>query len=90
VPETWLARGGFFHSENMKVFERFTRKGDEILYEVTVDDPDVLLQPWKQKPVVMTKAVANAGGFGSPTLVGTERGNCEAYDPGNISSQIRH
>jgi hypothetical protein len=38
----------------------------------------------------MTKAVAGGGGFGSPTLVGTERGNCEAYDPGNISSQIRH
>ncbi len=90
VPETWLARGGFFHSENMKVIERFTRKGDELLYEVTVEDPDVLLQPWKQNPVVMTKAVANAGGFGSPTLIGTERGYCEPYDGGAISSQIRH
>jgi hypothetical protein len=90
VPETWLARGGFFHSENMKVIERFTRKGDELLYEVTVEDPDVLLQPWKQNPVVMTKAVANAGGFGSPTLVGTERGYCEPYDAGDVTSQIRH
>ena len=46
VPETWLSRGGFFHSENMKVYERFTRKGDEMLYEVTVEDPDVLTKPW--------------------------------------------
>jgi hypothetical protein len=90
VPETWLARGGFFHSENMKVFERFTRKGDEILYEVTVEDPDVLLQPWKQTPVLMTKAVAGGGGFGNPTLLGTERGNCEPYDAGDVTSQIHH
>jgi hypothetical protein len=38
----------------------------------------------------MTKAVAGGGGFGSPTLIGTERGNCEAYEGGNITSQIRH
>ena len=54
TPETWLARGGFFHSEDMKVFERFTRKGDQMLYEVTVEDPQVLLQPWKLNPMLRT------------------------------------
>jgi hypothetical protein len=30
---------GFFHSDEMRVVERFTRQGNEILYEVTVEDP---------------------------------------------------
>ena len=29
-----LARGGFFHSEDMKVFERFTRNGDQMLDDI--------------------------------------------------------
>ena len=57
TPETWLARGGFFHSEDMKVTERFTRKGDQMLYEVTVEDPQVLLQPWKLNPMLLTIAL---------------------------------
>ena len=93
-PGTWLARGGFFHSENMKVTERFTRKGDQMLYEVTVEDPDVLLQPWKLTPMLRTLAGSGGGGpgagFGRPGLVGAERGNCEVYETGNIASQIRH
>jgi len=92
-PGTWLARGGFFHSENMKVTERFTRKGDQLLYEVTVEDPDVLLQPWTQTPMLRTLAGsggAGPAGFGRPGLIGAERGNCEVYEEGRISSQIRH
>jgi hypothetical protein len=93
-PGTWLARGGFFHSENMKVYERFTRQGDEILYEVTVDDPDVLLQPWKQNPALMTKVASGAGPGpgGNGTLLGSERGYCEAYEDAaeDIATQIRH
>jgi len=96
TPETWLARGGYFHSEDMKVTERFTRKGDQMLYEVTVEDPQVLLQPWKQNPMLMTVAAAPApgagggGGFGNATLVGSERGSCQAYELDDISTQIRH
>jgi hypothetical protein len=92
VPETWLSRGGFFHSEDMKVYERFTRKGDQMLYEVTVEDPDVLLQPWKQNPLMMTLAdgAGAPGGFGDPTLVGVERGNCEVYELEDIDNQIHH
>jgi hypothetical protein len=60
---------------------------------VTVEDPDVLLQPWRQTPMLRTLAGAGggaAGGFGRPGLVGAERGNCEVYEEGRISSQIRH
>jgi hypothetical protein len=89
-----MARGGFFHSENMKVTERFTRKGDQMLYEVKVEDPDVLLQPWVMTPMLRTLATPNpgpgGGGFGRPGLVGVERGNCEVYELEDIASQIRH
>jgi hypothetical protein len=100
VPETWLARGGFFHSDKMKVFERFTRKGDQLLYEVTVEDPDVLLQPWTLKPMLMTVAPpapppgaggpGGGGGFGGASLIGVERGNCQEEELDDIAWQIRH
>ena len=44
--ETWLARGGYFHSDQMRVVEKFTRTGNQLLYEVTVEDPEVLVEPW--------------------------------------------
>jgi hypothetical protein len=84
VDSTWLARGGFFHSEQMHVVEKFTRKGNQILYEVTVEDPEVLAEPWVMTPRVMTLIPnADAG------LI-HERGNCEVYEEGVITSQIRH
>jgi hypothetical protein len=84
VDSTWLARGGFFHSEQMHVVEKFTRKGNQILYEVTVDDPEVLAEPWVMTPRVMGLIPnADAGLL-------HERGNCEVYEEGVISSQIRH
>ena len=45
--ETWLGRGGFFHSDQMRVIEKFTRTGNQLLYEVRVEDPVVLTEPWK-------------------------------------------
>ena len=36
---TWLGRGGFFHTDRMHVVERFTRQGNAVLYDVTVEDP---------------------------------------------------
>ena len=89
TPTTWLARGGFFHSENMKVTERFTRQGDQLLYEVTVEDPEVLLQPYELTPMLLT--TGGGGGFGGGGgLIGVERGHCENYELGDIVNQIRH
>jgi hypothetical protein len=45
--ETWLDGDGDFHSENMRVIERFTRKGNTLEYDVTIEDPDLFTQPWK-------------------------------------------
>jgi len=90
TPATWLARGGFFHSEDMRVVERLTRRGDQILYEVTVFDPEVLLQPWELNPMVLSTG-GGGGGRGGGGLVGTERGHCQDYElDGFIVNQIRH
>jgi hypothetical protein len=50
---TWLDRGGYFHSNNMKVTERFRREGNQMHYQVIVTDPDVLLEPWTMDPQVL-------------------------------------
>jgi hypothetical protein len=82
---TWLGRGGFFHSDEMRVVERFTRQGNEILFEVTVDDPRVLAEPWVMTPrILRLNANPNAGLL-------PERGNCDvAYEKDSIETQIRH
>jgi hypothetical protein len=84
VDTTWLARGGFFHSDQMHVIEKLTRKGNKILYEVTVDDPESLVEPW-----VMTPRTLTVSTFPDAGLL-RERGNCEVYEIKDISSQIRH
>jgi hypothetical protein len=43
---TWLDIEGYFHSENMHVIERLTRNGDSLIWQATVEDPDVLIRPW--------------------------------------------
>lgn len=68
----------------MRVTERFTRQGNEILYEVTVEDPEVLVEPW-----VMTPKVLSFSGNPDAGLL-PERGNCEVYELEDISTQIRH
>ncbi len=84
IDSTWLARGGFFHSEKMRVVESFTRQGDEILYEVTVEDPEVLVEPWVMTPKILRLNTNPDAGL-LP-----ERGNCEVYEDEDIVTQIRH
>lgn len=48
---TWFDQlGGYFHSENLHVIERFRREGNTLTWTATIDDPDVLLQPWTTTP----------------------------------------
>ena len=81
---TWFGRGGLFHSDQMHVVERFRRQGDALLYDVTVDDPVVLAEPWVLPTrTVRRNANPNAG------LI-RERGDCEVQELGHAASQIRH
>lgn len=81
---TWLDRGGYFTSDKKRVIERFTRKGNTLLYEVTVEDPDVLAQPWVLTPrTLRLNANRDAGILAEATP-------CRDYDHANMVTQIRH
>lgn len=43
---SWLQWEGYFHTDRMKVIERLRREGDLLFYNYTVEDPDVLMEPW--------------------------------------------
>jgi hypothetical protein len=45
---TWFDKHGTFHSEDMRVVERWTLvTRDTLYYEATIDDPKVFTRPWK-------------------------------------------
>ncbi|MEH6581601.1 MAG: hypothetical protein V7754_06660 [Halioglobus sp.] len=45
--QTWLDRAGNYHSDKLKVTERFTRTSDHTMYyEATLEDPTVYTRPW--------------------------------------------
>ena len=46
VEDTWFGEDGYIHSDAMRVIERFWRVGENLAYQVTVEDPKVLTQPW--------------------------------------------
>ena len=47
---TWFDMAGNFHSNALKVVERYTRVGpDSIRYEVTIEDPKVFTRPWTMR-----------------------------------------
>ena len=81
---TWLGRGGYFHSDQMHVIERYTRQGDALLYDVTVEDPEVLVEPY----VFPTRTVRRNPNPDAGLL--PERGNCEVLEAGSATVQIRH
>jgi hypothetical protein len=81
---TWLDKGGYFTSENKRVIERFTRKGDSLVYEVTVDDPDVLAEPWVMTPRTLRLNTNKDAG------ILNEATPCRDYDHANMVTQIRH
>jgi hypothetical protein len=53
VEDTWFGENGYFHTDAMRVTERFWRDGEDLVYQVTVDDPKVLSAPWTMNPKVV-------------------------------------
>jgi hypothetical protein len=85
IDTTWIGRGGFIHSDRMHVVEKFRREGDAIMYDVTIEDPEMLLEPWVFPTRTLRRNTnPNAG------LI-RERGNCEtSQETEAAASQIRH
>ena len=45
---TWFDRAGNFHSDQLKVTERYTRTSPDVIsYEATMTDPETFTRPWK-------------------------------------------
>jgi hypothetical protein len=53
VEDTWFGENGYFHSDAMHVTERLWKDGENLIYQVTVDDPKVLTAPWTMAPRVV-------------------------------------
>jgi hypothetical protein len=63
--ETWLGGGqtgekyALIHSDKEHVVERYSRNGDTLTYEATVDDPVMFAQPWVLTPRHFLHATAD-------------------------------
>jgi hypothetical protein len=54
--KTWLAGTGTFHTDALHITERFTRVDkDQVDYEVTMEDPNVLTKPWTLRSTLMLR-----------------------------------
>ena len=85
VDTTWIGRGGYFHTSDMHIVEKFRREGDAIFYDLTLEDPEVLAEPLVFPTRILRRSAgANAG------LI-PERGNCEtSFETEAAATQIRH
>jgi hypothetical protein len=58
--ETWFDQAGNFHSDALKVMERFTpTDASHIDYEVTLEDPKVFTRPWKMRMIIYRRMEPN-------------------------------
>ena len=54
--KTWLNGTGTFHTDALHITEKYTRVSkDQILYEATLEDPNVLTKPWVVKSSLMLR-----------------------------------
>ena len=61
IGQTWFDRAGNFHSEALRVVERFSvLTPDALLYEATIEDPKVFTRPWKMSMPLYRRLEKNA------------------------------
>ena len=59
--QSWFDRSGNFHSDALHVVERYTRTSpDVMLYEATIEDPQVFTRPWKMSMPLYRRQEKNA------------------------------
>ena len=81
---TWNNMGGWFHSDQEHVIEHWSRKGDVISWNATVEDPVMFTKPWQVGP--RRAAIASDDDYIQPQMcVGYTKGHFiepSAKDPG--------
>jgi hypothetical protein len=79
---SWFGPEGYFHGYDMKVTERFTPDGDGLIYDVTVEDPEVLEEPWVMTTRRLRKIV-------NPMFRMTESAPCSERNAKNMVGKQR-
>ena len=80
--ESWFGEEGYFHSTEMKVTERLRREGDVLYYDMTLEDPEVLMQPYVEETRVIRRNP-------SKNLIIMEAPPCVEKDRENMVLKIR-
>jgi hypothetical protein len=80
--ESWLHKSGYFHGFKLHVLERLTREGNTLRWVATVDDPEVLLEPWTMTPI--TRVLDT-----NPNAFVPEDLPCEERDSQHFKSKVR-
>jgi hypothetical protein len=82
--ETWLGSGtvgpklAMMHSDQLHVVERWTRAGDVLTYEATVEDPVMFTKPWVMTP--RQTQIAAPGDYIRPTM-------CVPFDKNHLMTK---
>ena len=58
--QQWFDRAGNHHSDALKVTERFTPSGENLMYEATMTDPNTFTRPWKISLPIYKRLERNA------------------------------
>jgi hypothetical protein len=80
--ESWLHKSGYFHSFKLHVIERLTREGNTLRWVATVEDPEVLTEPWTMNPIVRTLDAR-------PNAFVPEDFPCDERDSQHFKSKVR-
>jgi hypothetical protein len=61
IDQTWLDSAGNHHSDQLHVVERYTAMGPNLLmYEATIEDPNIYTRPWKISMPLYRRVEKNA------------------------------
>ena len=66
--QSWLGRAGYIASYDLKTIERLRRQGNEMYYDVTVEDPDYLQRPWVLPTQEVQQLPDSYSTLGSPCM----------------------
>jgi N-methylhydantoinase B/oxoprolinase/acetone carboxylase alpha subunit len=74
----------------MHIIEKLTRTGNELKYEMTIEDPEMFVEPFVMPTRILRQGGGGFGGFPGGDGIQAERSFCEVYEEGNVTNQLRH